>query len=107
MQTPFSIDHVPHFPAVEIPLKKDRPTKEVGITWEALQREWRTPPLWGLADSGPYLHDGRAESIDEAIRWHGGEATESAEKYRDMTNGNRDSLLAFFGTLTSPMPSKF
>src|SRR5262249_50924591 len=22
--------------------------------------EWRTPPLWGVADSAPYLHDGRA-----------------------------------------------
>lgn len=22
--------------------------------------EWRTPPLWGFPDSGPYLHDGRA-----------------------------------------------
>ena len=23
------------------------------------------PPLWGLRDSGPYLHDGRAKTLDE------------------------------------------
>lgn len=33
--------------------------------------EWRTPPLWGCADSAPYLHDGRAATLDEAILWHG------------------------------------
>ncbi len=27
----------------------------------ATSREWRTPPLWGFRDSGPYLHDGRAQ----------------------------------------------
>ena len=31
-------------------------------------QEWRTPPLWGLRDSGPYLHDGRAATIDQADR---------------------------------------
>ena len=24
--------------------------------------EWRTAPLWGVADSAPYLHDGRAQT---------------------------------------------
>ena len=37
-------------------------------------RVWLTWPLWGLADSAPYLHDGRALTIDDAIRAHGGEA---------------------------------
>ena len=40
----------------------------------ATPQEWRTPPLWGLRDSGPYLHDGRAETIDQAITLHGGQA---------------------------------
>jgi hypothetical protein len=39
-----------------------------------LAQEWRTPPLWGLSDSAPYLHDGRAETVLEAIAQHGGEA---------------------------------
>ena len=28
--------------------------------------EWRTPPPWGLRDSRPYLHDGRARHLDRA-----------------------------------------
>src|SRR5262249_50089952 len=36
-------------------------------------REWRTPPLWGLRDSAPYLHDGRAATIAHAITFHDGE----------------------------------
>ncbi|MFM1813176.1 MAG: hypothetical protein RLZZ336_2114, partial [Cyanobacteriota bacterium] len=46
----------------------------------ALSSEWRTPPLWGIGlaqtinPQAGFLHDGRARSLDEAIRWHGGEA---------------------------------
>ncbi len=30
-----------------------------------------TRPLWGLAETPPYLHDGRAATIPEAILAHG------------------------------------
>ncbi len=37
--------------------------------------EWRTPPLWGYRDSGPYLHDGRAQNLEEAVgAFHEGKA---------------------------------
>ena len=36
-------------------------------------REWRTPPLWGYRDSGPYMHDGRAQSLEEAVALHEGQ----------------------------------
>ena len=26
--------------------------------------EWKTPPLWGVADSAPYLHDGSAPTLE-------------------------------------------
>ena len=35
--------------------------------------EWRTPPLWGFRDSGPYLHDGRAQTLEQAVAMHGGQ----------------------------------
>ena len=35
--------------------------------------EYLTPRLWGVADSAPYLHDGRAPSFDYAIAGHDGE----------------------------------
>ena len=55
--------------------------------------EWRTPPLWGVADSAPYLHDGRAATLDEAIRLHGGQAGRAARLYANLgaRNGTRSS----------------
>jgi hypothetical protein len=41
-------------------------------------QEWRTPPLWGLRDSAPYLHDGRAATIGQAIAQHGGQGAAAA-----------------------------
>jgi CxxC motif-containing protein (DUF1111 family) len=67
-----------------------------------LRREWRTPPLWGVRDSAPYLHDGRAATLDEAIRAHGGEAEGVVTKFRALTAIERDSLLAFLDTLAAP-----
>ncbi|QHQ38640.1 GTP-binding protein TypA [Microbulbifer hydrolyticus] len=71
----------------------------------ALNREWRTPPLWGLgmleAVSGhtSLLHDGRARSIEEAILWHGGEAENSQAGYRALGAGQRGELIAFLRSL--------
>jgi CxxC motif-containing protein (DUF1111 family) len=66
---------------------------------------WKTPPLWGLRDSGPYLHDGRALTVDEAITAHGGEATDSVERYRAVSSEERSLLLAFLDTLAAPDPA--
>jgi CxxC motif-containing protein (DUF1111 family) len=65
-------------------------------------QEWRTPPLWGVADSAPYFHDGRALTLDEAIRLHDGEAAASAQEYRGLSDENRQQLLTFLGTLRAP-----
>jgi CxxC motif-containing protein (DUF1111 family) len=59
------------------------------------KRQWRTPPLWGVANSAPYLHDGRAATLDDAIRNHGGEAASARKKYESLTSENRGRLLAF------------
>jgi CxxC motif-containing protein (DUF1111 family) len=65
--------------------------------------EWRTPPLRGLSlDAGPsrrYLHDGRAGSISEAIRWHGGEAAVARARFEAMTEADRQRLIDFVGAL--------
>jgi CxxC motif-containing protein (DUF1111 family) len=72
---------------------------------------WRTPPLWGIGtlkyaqgDDGipgevRYLHDGRAHSLQEAILWHGGEATQSRENYEELSAGQRGALEAFLESL--------
>ena len=87
--------------------------------------EWRTAPLWGLgltenvmlgdakgndlvsqardypADLNRigYLHDGRARTIDEAIRWHGGEAQNSKVAYEGLDDPERNAVLNFLESL--------
>ena len=67
--------------------------------------EWRTAPLWGLGTidraAGPkaYLHDGRARSLEEAILWHGGEATRAVAAAKALTTAEWDALLAFLRSL--------
>jgi CxxC motif-containing protein (DUF1111 family) len=66
---------------------------------EATGREYRTQPLWGIVTASPYLHDGRAETIDEAIRWHGGEAVSIRDAYVSLAPDARADLLAFLESL--------
>lgn len=66
------------------------------------QREWRTPPLWGARDSGPYLHDGRAPTFPEAIAWHAGEAARSALAFRQLEKAEQEEVLAFLNCLAAP-----
>lgn len=66
--------------------------------------EWRTAPLWGIGrvsrdPAARFLHDGRAMTLDEAIRWHGGEATGSRTAYSALASGDRALLLAFLESL--------
>jgi CxxC motif-containing protein (DUF1111 family) len=68
--------------------------------------DWRTPPLWGLRDSGPYLHDGRARTIDEAVHWHGGEAQDSSDLYGKLNKQERKALQSFLMSLAAPVKGK-
>jgi len=64
--------------------------------------EWRTPPLWGVADSAPYLHDGRAPTLEKAIEMHGGQASRSARTFASLSRDERTQLIAFLKTLRAP-----
>jgi len=68
--------------------------------------EWRTPPLWGVADSAPYLHDGRAATLEEAILLHDGQAQRAAQRYRELTGAEQAQLIAFLNTLRAPRMTK-
>jgi CxxC motif-containing protein (DUF1111 family) len=63
--------------------------------------EWRTPPLWGVADSAPYLHDGRAATLEEAIAQHGGQGARSAQAFAQ-GGIERSQLIGFLKTLRAP-----
>ncbi|MCU0865340.1 MAG: hypothetical protein MUC36_16275, partial [Planctomycetes bacterium] len=61
--------------------------------------EFRTMPLWGVSKFGPHLHDGRAATLDEAIRAHGGEGQSSRDAYAALTTAERAAVLAFLEKL--------
>lgn len=63
-------------------------------------RFFSTPPLWGLARSRPYLHDGRAATSEEAILAHGGEALQSRDAFSKLEDRDRYPLRLFLSTLT-------
>jgi CxxC motif-containing protein (DUF1111 family) len=67
-----------------------------------LPDEWRTAPLWGIADSAPYLHDGRAATLEDAIRLHGGQAASSTARFNRATQAEREQLISFLKTLRAP-----
>jgi CxxC motif-containing protein (DUF1111 family) len=46
-----------------------------------------------------FLHDGRARNIDEAIRWHGGEAQAATTGYENLSASDRQALLDFLESL--------
>lgn len=66
---------------------------------QATGSEFRTQPLWGIAAVAPYLHDGRADTLDEAIRWHGGEAQAAKEAYEAASDTERGLVITFLESL--------
>jgi mono/diheme cytochrome c family protein len=64
--------------------------------------EWRSPPLWGVADSGPYLHDGSAKTLRDAIVRHGGDAKVVTEAFNKLPRDDQAAVIAFLGTLKAP-----
>jgi CxxC motif-containing protein (DUF1111 family) len=68
----------------------------------ATAAEWRTPPLWGVADSAPYMHDGRAATLRDAIKTHTGQGAPSAARFAGLSDVHQKQLLAFLETLKAP-----
>ncbi len=69
------------------------------VDGDASMTEFRTPPLWGLATSAPYFHDGRSDSIEDAVLRHDGEALAARTAYQALSAGERSQLLAFLRSL--------
>ena len=71
----------------------------------ATGKEWRTPPLWGIGliktvnGHTFLLHDGRARNMEEAVLWHGGEATNSKDKFKQLSKVDRDAVIKFLESL--------
>jgi len=61
--------------------------------------DFRTAPLWGLSSSAPYLHDGRAATVTEAIRWHRNQGASASRAFDALPDSSREALLEFLGSL--------
>jgi CxxC motif-containing protein (DUF1111 family) len=63
--------------------------------------EWRTAPLIAMSGGAGrrYLHNGRAPTLDAAIRAHGGEADQARKHYLSLGDAERQALVAFVGSL--------
>jgi hypothetical protein len=60
---------------------------------------WITKELWGVGSTAPYLHDGRATTLMEAILEHGGEARRSRARAARLSTSDQADLVAFLNNL--------
>ena len=65
----------------------------------ANKSEMRTSPLWGLKYSAPYLHDGTAMTIEDAIKAHDGEAKISRDRFNRLNKNQKQQLLDFLNSI--------
>lgn len=58
-----------------------------------------TEPLWGVATTAPYGHDGRSVNLEEVILRHGGESQASRDRFAALSDPDRDDVIAFLNRL--------
>jgi CxxC motif-containing protein (DUF1111 family) len=75
--------------------------------------EFLTPELWGVSNTGPYMHDDRAGTLAEAIAFHGedsppavgdagrSEAQEARDAYLKLSPDDQKALVAFLKSLVT------
>jgi hypothetical protein len=92
---------------IEVPLYADLKRHDMGSLLaetfgSSLDTQFTTARLWGVADTAPYLHDGRALTLGEAILLHGGEAQLARDQYAAMVEEDKAKLLEFLLSLRTP-----
>ena len=58
-----------------------------------------TENLWGVGSTAPYLHDGRATTLTEAILEHGGEAATSKNNFLRLSTQDQADVIAYLDNL--------
>lgn len=64
--------------------------------------QWMTRRLWGFVSEPPFLHNGRALLISEAITAHGGEAEPAKTRFFQLSQDDQDAIVEFLQTLQIP-----
>lgn len=92
---------------LDVPLFSDLKRHDMGpelaeSTGSALDSWFITPRLWGIADSAPYLHDGRATTLTDAILAHGGEGQAARDGFVALDQVDQVAILTFLKRLRTP-----
>jgi cytochrome c peroxidase len=62
-----------------------------------------TAELWGVADTAPYGHRGNLDTLDAAIRAHGGSGRKARDAYAALSDKAKDDVIAYLRTFrTAP-----
>jgi hypothetical protein len=64
-----------------------------------VRTKFLTTPLWGVATTAPYGHDGRSVNLTEVILRHGGEAQHARDRFAALGPGEARTVLDFLSTL--------
>ncbi len=130
---PASYPRLPFYPdgAVDVPLFSDLKRHRMGacladIFGQQVDREgllverdvYLTRPLWGVANTAPYMHDGRALTLKDAILAHAddtcriprenanlapSEANASVAAFRRLSEQDQAALITFLQSLRLPV----
>ena len=105
-QSPPGFDPAPGG-GVVVPLFSDLKRHEMGpglaeSFGSELDDQFITARLWGVADTAPYLHDGRAHTLQQAILLHGGEAKPARDAFAALPGPDKKAVIAFLRTLRTP-----
>lgn len=65
----------------------------------SVRREFLTAPLWGVATTAPYGHDGRSINLAEVILRHGGEAQVERDAFAALSRPSQNDVIAFLNSL--------
>ena len=92
---------------LEVPLFADLKRHDMGPALaetfgHPMDSKFTTARLWGVADTAPYLHDGRALTLGDAILLHSGEAQDASDQYTTMAEEDKAKLLEFLLSLRTP-----
>jgi CxxC motif-containing protein (DUF1111 family) len=94
-----ALDRVYYYPFSDF-LLHDMGSLGDGITQnKATGRLMRTQPLWGLRTQARLLHDGRANTIEQAILAHDGQGARARERFKQLDRFAHAALIAFLESL--------
>ncbi len=87
-----------HTPSYALPKRSIYPYTDL-LTYDLGEGNFRTAPLWNSRKAPNFWHDGRADTVEEAILWHHGAAESVRQKFINLNKKNRLKLIEFIENL--------